>query len=558
MDYYVSASKLVMADSGDDFGDFTGFSTDFQANSNSSRTSHQASNDLKSNKWTTASNKESTFASFPPPQDQNISGNGTSTQTNFDFSAASNTTSGGFANFSQFDLGGISMADIDIPLPSSPPGADIHVAGGVPFDIPPLPDSCSFDEEFPPLTLPTEEDSPVELVGKGLGIHSFSESVPITQDSTTSTHPLSGNNVSDITAQGVTVEKYQPVECFGDFTSSNSGSDVTTQVPFQDSIQKEDNGLKQNSNSSGDVILPTVDEFPNEIEGNNWNADFESFETHSPINVKGVSKDEELANADSLPDTNTPFDTSKVTDSDIGGFAEFSAFESGDGKRGKDDEPSSSSTNGDIPQTENSSNFANFAAFSSKPDTDNVSTESGGTTLQHDTVHFDFEGSAAIDSKQNTVLVNADDFGEFGVFPDVQPPSQVVPSIQPDTNTDSSVTFSDTLKDSNSPNVSEEGFGDFAGGGTGFQGDTFGSKAGVSDDFGDFTSGNKFEFGATFEDNSGFGDFSTSNIQTLTPAAGIGRQEVQVGVAKQLSPTQTCYCAMCIWLFQLRHPRIPI
>lgn len=529
-----------MADSGDDFGDFTGFST---ANGSSSGTSHQASKDLKPSKWSNASNQEATFAS---PQDQNISGNGTS---NFAFSNITSGT-GGYANSAQFDMGGINMADIDIPLPSSPLGADIHVAGGVPFDIPPLPDSCSFDEDFPPLSLP--KDSPVELVGKGLGSSitpSYSETTPATPDSTVPTPPLSENSVSNITTQRDTVEKNQPIE---HFESSKSSSDTTTtQVLFQDSKQQDDS-WKQNPNPSGEVIQPVIDELPNEIEGTSWNADFGSFETCPPVSVKQVLHDEELPKADSLPETSNTIpgvtSTSKMTDLDIGEFAEFSTFESGDSKRGKDDESSSASTDvvtteesfGDFSnfrQTESSSNFANFVAFDSKSNTDIVSTVSGGTT---DVV---YESSTGVSSKQTTVPVN-DDFGEFGAFSDSQASSQVVPSLQQDTSTDSCVTFSKsegTVKDVGSTNATEDGFGDFTGGGTGFQGDSFGFKAsGVSDDFGDFTSGVTVEFGATFEDNSGFGDFSASNVQTPTPAASIGGQGVQVRVLTTYLLITTC------------------
>lgn len=96
----------------EDFGDFTGFS---EAPSNSSAA------------------LESNLSNGTGPSTDKLVNNG---------SQIPNAT-----NFAPFDV------NFDIKPPMSPPPANIHLAGGVPFDIPPLPDSLSFDDFSPDMEI---------------------------------------------------------------------------------------------------------------------------------------------------------------------------------------------------------------------------------------------------------------------------------------------------------------------------------------------------------------------------------------------------------------------
>ncbi len=55
--------------------------------------------------------------------------------------------------FAPFDV------NFDIEPPISPPLANVHLAGGVPFDIPPLPDNISFDDFSPDMDIENPFDS---------------------------------------------------------------------------------------------------------------------------------------------------------------------------------------------------------------------------------------------------------------------------------------------------------------------------------------------------------------------------------------------------------------
>ena len=139
-----------MAEDIDDFGDFT------SAFSSSSGVNDANSIQTTTESAVTTSDKVDFFASFPPTLS-------TSGDPSLDFASfdafTSHTTGGsidegGTHNFNQFDIANVNLAELEIPSPTNP---NVHFAGGVAFDIPPILDN-DFSDPSSPTGLPNSVD----------------------------------------------------------------------------------------------------------------------------------------------------------------------------------------------------------------------------------------------------------------------------------------------------------------------------------------------------------------------------------------------------------------
>ena len=211
-----------MADDFDDFGDFTSaFPTTGGINdANSVQTTTSTGNQANS------ADKMNFFASFSPPTYicPVSSTSGDAAPLDFaPFDAFSNHTSEGIidggeiSSFGQFDVANMDLTELKIPSPTDP---NIHLAGGVAFDIPPI-----LDDDFSNPSSPTAPPNQVQFQGD-LFSADFTKSEANnekSENSTTDVHlsfPTSSSQQSSHQAQ-VDREDARD-DSFGEFESSFS------------------------------------------------------------------------------------------------------------------------------------------------------------------------------------------------------------------------------------------------------------------------------------------------------------------------------------------------
>lgn len=215
----------------------------------------------------------------------------------------------GVTNFPPLDV------SFDIQPPISPPPANVHLAGGIPFDIPPLPDDLSFDD-FSPIM---EIQDPFNTVSSVFPSSSYAKTTAGNETSIqTVVQPVADNSIPPIDIEW----------------SANFGH-FSIPPPIDTGVESSGDFIETPSESNSQVKLDAVvPEIKSEVSLN------KSLELEKPLADK-----KEVA----MPSTNS-------TET----FSDFSAF-------------STHSTSAITPAT---GDFSTFAAFESVPVVQDILPES--------------------------------------------------------------------------------------------------------------------------------------------------------------------------------------
>ena len=336
----------------DDFGDFTGFNQD------------HSSSAVPSNP-----NSGSSSGVFPSKEGPGFL-NMNSDLRIPNSSTGQNTT--GAVNFTTFD------ANFNIPPPLSPPGANIHLAGGVPFDIPPLPDDGSFDSFSPAF----EIENPLKF-------------------GDTNTHSTGGNE----TRVGGTVSHQsvvQPIADFGDFSSSAPVSSSSSK-PASDS--REDKAATRLASGQAST------------NNSEWTPDFGSFNIPPPIDM--TESIESSAENNSLSNTTKSKLDASASEAVV---SEFGGFETVAVEKNTAPVEANTETLGDFSafsQTSNPQNFANFAtgsdAVNTKTTTENISTTDDFTSFESSTAFTSASSDQKVENTTNPATTTIENFANFEI-----------------------------------------------------------------------------------------------------------------------------------------------
>ena len=204
-----------MAEDFDDFGDFTSaFPTSSGVNyaNMAQTTTSSAINQANS------ADKVDFFTSFPPPIS---STSGDAAPLDFaSFDAFSNHTSEGIVDggettgFGQFDVANMDFTELKIPSPTDP---NVHMAGGVAFDIPPILDD-DFSNPSSPTPLPNQVQFQGDLFSADFTKSETNQEVKETPTDVHLSFPISGSQQSSHEEdKGDTKD-----DSFGEFESSLS------------------------------------------------------------------------------------------------------------------------------------------------------------------------------------------------------------------------------------------------------------------------------------------------------------------------------------------------
>lgn len=463
-----------MADDIEDFGDFTS-AFQLSTSANDANITQSTATDINQ---VNSTGKMDFFASFPPTSTS------TSGEPSLDFAtfdAFPNHTSGagfddgeGVSNFGQFDVTNLNLAELKIPSPSHDP--NVHMVGGVAFDIPPLLDDA-FSDPGSPTALPVDQ---VQLQNDFLTNFAKSEAgrEEKERESTEDVHLSFPNSTRE--QGGLKDKENTNDDSFGDFELSLS--------------LKTDNGLMKTSTelpSTLGLSLPTVSA-----------NDSERQEVGQFLNLSGMKTDEDFGEFGGF--TATTGTDSKTESSAF--TADFSSFElttpavkteSEEGKNGPVMEETEGSVS--IPPAK-SNDFVSFDHFQSS-ETSNVN--------QEDSQFGDF--GAFSGSSTTNALQGDNEFGSFGDFQTMaasttaRPESITVTSAQKVPTADEFGAFADSTIQG-----SDGGFGDF-------QAQTSSTASSLpaqqllsTDDFGAFAD-------SMSTGNNSFGDFQApTNSETAT------------------------------------------
>ena len=566
-----------MAEDFDDFGDFaSAFPTTSGVNdaTTSQTTSSSAVNQAN------FADKVDFFASFPLPIS---STSGDTAPLNFtSFDAFSNHTSEGIMDggatteFGQFDVANMDLTELKIPSPTDP---NIHMAGGVAFDIPPI-----LDDDFSNPSSPTAPPNQVQFQGD-LFSADFTKIV-VNQE-------VKGNH-SDVhlslTTSGSQQSSHQTQkdkgdtkdDSFGEFESSvslntsasglktaaepsnteggNLGLFPDNSVPVTDSNAREATNSGQVQSLGGDLkSSDNFDEFGDFTQstgidktetlaftnlGNSLDAvGFTSFE--ATANAKSESKQPDTSNSSTANDPVPPstngflagfdnFQSSEPTEKANQGntqFGDFGAFSSSSTtttqKAGFEAFQTQASSSATAAQ-DDSTQIGDFAAFSTATGTQNgdptAATQAGAQ----------FGDFGAFSSSSTTNAKDDAEFGNFGGFQASAADSTT--TVQSDTQFGDFGTFSS----SSTATTKEDDFGNFGAfqtesNSTAVQSSTTNTQQG--DDFGAFAD-------STSKDDD-FGDFSTSdssfgNFASSEPAPKAMSNNAMLKVSSEIYYDKLC------------------
>ena len=530
----------------DDFGDFaSAFPT---ASGVSDAKTTQATGSSAINQGNSA-DKVDFFSSFPPPIS---STSGDAAPLNFaSFDAFSNHTAEGVmdggevSDFGQFDVANMDLSELKIPSPTDP---NVHVAGGVAFDIPPI-----LDDDFSNPSSPTALPDQAPFQG-GLVSADFTEVV--------ANHEVKENH-SDVHLSFPTSDSQWSAQedrantkddSFGEFESSISlktglktaaepsnveGGNLgllpdNSTLPVADSNSRDATNSGQVHSLGGD--LKSSDDFgefgdftqstgvdktePSAITnlGNSLDVvGFANFE--STANAKSESKQPDTSTADDpVPPSNngclTGLDqfqssepTEKVNQDGSQQFGDFGAFSSSSATTVQEPGFGNFQTqSGSLPTAaaqDNSGQADEFGAFST---IDDARKDGLASATTGDAQFGDF---GAFSSSSKTVANDDAEFGSFGGF-------QTSAAVSTTTaQSDAQLGDFGAFSSSNTTHAKEDDFGSFGAFQTESsstavlsstastqQGDDFGAFAdstGKDDDFGDFSMS-----------DSSFGNFASS------------------------------------------------
>ena len=529
----------------DDFGEFAAFSSAFPSTSTATTSNNTQVSGAKADGTQGVADKTDNFFTSFPSGDQPSN----NVQFSFDFGEQLEgiTSGGGFVNF---DVTSTNIADIHIPLDlPSPPAMDVHMAGGVPFDIPPMPLSPSEESTTTatttfsmwPQTIDNGSQSVIQHVDDTQS-NSFSNVAPT---NTTSTVPkfdsetnfegaltvenshLTVDGLSSATHAGTKVKEEDE---FGNFessltfrnsktTSSTQNASVETNTTGTSGIQlslSNDPLKKPNDDSFGSFVADSKSRTQTEED-----LTFGSCGTVTTLNDSNIVEEEKKTEASQFADFRAFQQTSNQTKQQESGansdFGNFEAFANSSGTK-----------------EENNSQFAEFGGFSafkqasvSEPVTKGEKSSSSDFEMSRNKAENSMESQT-----RHTGQVGKTNGLEFTKFESA--PSRWgsdFATFESTTTTTSSAMsdefggFSAFTGQTTSSHTDTE-FGDFSGakGDNTFTGDAATKN---DDNFGEFNSGSKKDdFGDFSSSSSTFGDFSNA------PAAPPPAQQVTTGAVK--------------------------
>ena len=512
-----------MADDVEDFGDFASAFPPNGATNGASCTQSTTSGVNQVN----TTGKVDFFASLPAL----TSSTSGVADPSLDFASFTNHITGGaglgeILDFSQFNAPNMNLAELKIPSPAH--DSNVHMAGGVAFDIPPI-----LDDDFSDPGSPTAVNNPVQLqhdlfsINTTLPVDENESSMDVHLSFPASLPPLGGPQEQD--GKGNAGD-----DSFGDFESSVS---LKTDTKPKDSTELLNAGsdlalFKDNSVSVSSVA------------GSNMKEVTKFGKLHSDAKSGGVTTSTTLVKTESSSFTNVG------NSLDVGSFTRFESTTTRK-VESKEEESNSELT----PETSRTDNFASFANFQS-PEATKTSQENsqfgdfgvfagtGTTTVQED--NFGSFGEFRTQTSPNAAPLPTntpdikDDFGafadstgkteDFGAFADDTAKNDEFGAFASTSNVDDFGAFGDGKQTSEQFGVFSDGrsmeseFGAFAGGES--KGDEFGAFTGGNSEFGAFaestskdgefgafTSKGAEEFGAfagSLSKDDEFGDFSST------------------------------------------------
>lgn len=546
----------------DDFGDFADFSSAYPPT-----TSTTTSNDTQGKVDGGQGLTDNFFASFPstgePPTDINFS-------FGFDGQLEGISSEEGFANF---DVTNTNIADIHIPtldLPS-PPGSDVHLAGGVPFDIPPIPLSPSEDDAtngFQSWPQPNTNGS--QMVGH----HTDKKpAAPIDSELNLKSALTGGGNSTNTSGFGTNDAQSSSAHISGGAQDDNEFGEFESSLTFtttKTTANSSDNAHIE-STSAGELQLPSSDDaskskddsFGSFVGDSNSRTqtdktlDFGSFESGTALSLDNKVKEKkdksdisQFADFGAFEKSTELPSENKAAGSDFGNFEAFG--NTGDKKESVSQKSSEQTKENGA----SNSDFGNFEAFSNGPKKETNSQladfgdfsafeqSSAPSTTEEKSTFGDFEAfSSKTESTTELETRHTGQAGQtttldsdFANFESAAPPSSSAGggsdfsadfSAFQSTSNNTALTASDHFANFGSftgqttTSHSDAEFGDFSGAGGSNNTTTTTSK----DDFGDFSAGDD-DFGNFSSSTSGFGDFSS------TPAAPAVAQPSTSGTVK--------------------------
>ncbi len=402
-----------------------------------------------------------------------------------------NTTSqidgGGVTSFAHFDI------NFDIPPPLSPPAANIHLAGGVPFDIPPLPESLSFDDFSPD----TESENPFNIPPV---------KVPVTTAGNVTSHPNIVQPVANFSPPPIDSDWAADFGSFSippplpiDIAESGAGcfettiATDTTEVTLDPTVPQ------------AETVLGTIESVLKADQEAALPGNEKIFGDFSTLNTITESTSGLVANTSAESST-----------MDFTNFASFEPPVSTNFPTSVDNKVTFGSlqTNSETFPVEDTS-FANFGKSDIPPFPafeENATGLEPLKSISSNNDSFDDFSTANGETKSNKVTQSEKD--DFGSFATAKSTSSFAAFAEPIVSSSNA-----TVDDSGafSSGTGDDGFGDFKTSSD----DAFGDFKTSSDDaFGDFkTSSSDGDFGNfTTSGNTGFGGFSSAGNKKSAPS----------------------------------------
>lgn len=530
-----------MAEDFDDFGDFA-----------SAFPTTSGVNDAKATQTTTSSainqanstEKVDFFASFPPPIS---STSGDAAPLNFaSFDAFSNHTSEGvvdggeISGFGQFDVANMDLTELKIPSPTDP---NIHMAGGVAFDIPPILDD-DFSNPSSPTALPNQVQFQGDIFSADFTKSETNQDMKETPTDIQLSFPTSGpQQGSHQEAQEDT--RVTKDDSFGDFESSFS-------------LKTSADGLKttaEPSNMEGGNFGLFPENSIAVAGGNTWEATSSGQVPASGDNLKSGDDFGEFGDFTQSTGIDNETEASTLTNIgnslDIAGFANFESTANSKSESKQPDTSKNLVATAIDPVPLGGDGFASFDRFQSSEATEKANQDSttfgdfasSNTMTAQETSFGAFTGSISTAAQDDSTQVG--DFGAFSTATDVQKDDPAATAqcdaqfsefgafstssttnTKGDTEFGSFGAFQTPAADSSTTAPSDSHFGDFGA----FSSSSTGNDA-KEDDFGNFgvfqteststavpsstsTTQGGDDFGAFADSTSKddeFGDFSTSD-----------------------------------------------
>lgn len=550
----------------DDFGDFADFSSAFPTTTNATTSNSAQGSELKGDGSQAVTDKvDNFFASFP----SGTSSDNVNFSFGFDEQLEGLTSQGGFTNF---DLTNTNIADIHIPLDlPSPPGVDVHMAGGVPFDIPPIPISPSDEEDTTPTfskwpqTLENGAQSIVQNTSTGntknSAVLTLLPAATTNAASHESTVPVTGvltggnlkpllnvggdMNGSDInsTVGGLSSSTHvsggiQDEEEFGDFESSLTFSNPKTMESVQNvgidttagssevQLPLPDDGLKSKDDSFGSFVADTSQK--TQTEGH---MGFGAFESGTETSLSDTNKKEEkqaafetsqFADFSAFKQSSEQTQQQSVGNSEFGNFEAFTnsnEMKKGDNSQFADFGNFSTFEQASVPEAteQETSGFGDFEMFSNRTE-NSMKSQTRSTGQAGESNIASFKSAPSLTSGVNKDVTTAGGGSEF-----ITDFTAFHSTNNTSSTTDDFGNFSAFTGQTTASNADAE-FGDFSGAEDSKSNTAGNISGGSKDDFGDFSS------------NDDFGDFSTSAFGNFSnvPAALTSVQPESSGAVKTM------------------------